>query len=80
MDVVFADDRMRNCPDHAAYNLAVLRHFVLNLIRLAPIKRKAGLTVRRVIAATSNSFRAQLLDSSSSTVPSKTAPREAPFP
>ena len=71
---------MWNRRDHAAHNPAVLRHFVLDLIGLAPIKRKGGLTARRVIAATSNSFRAQLLDSSSITVPSKTAPREAPFP
>ena len=47
--------------DNAAHNFAVLRHFVLNLIRLAPVKRKGGLKVQRLIAATSDSFRAQLL-------------------
>jgi hypothetical protein len=33
----------------------------LNLIRLAPFKRKGGLKVRRLIAATSDAYRAQLL-------------------
>jgi hypothetical protein len=39
----------------------LLRHFVLNLIRLAHVKRKGGLKVRRLIAATSDTFRAELL-------------------
>jgi hypothetical protein len=47
--------------DNAAHNLAVLRYFVLNLIRLAPVKRKGGLKVQCLIAATSDVFRAQLL-------------------
>jgi len=61
MDVVLGDDQMRACTDHAAHNLAALRHFVLNLIRLAPVKRKGGLKVQRLIAATSDTFRAELL-------------------
>ncbi len=61
MDVVFGDDQMRACSDHAAHNLAVLRQFVLNLIRLSPVKRKGGLKTQRLIAATSDSFRAELL-------------------
>ncbi|MBL8431611.1 MAG: ISAs1 family transposase, partial [Dechloromonas sp.] len=36
-------------------------HFALNLIRLDPVTRKGGLKVRRLIAATSDSYRAQLL-------------------
>jgi len=51
----------RPCSDHAAHNLVLLRHFVLNLIRLAHVKRKGGLKVRRLIAATSDTFRAELL-------------------
>lgn len=61
MDVVFGDDQMRARTDNAAHNFAVLRHFVLNLIRLAPVKRKGGIKVQRLIAATSDAFRAQLL-------------------
>ena len=61
MDVVFGDDQMRACTDHAAHNLAVVRHFVLNLLRLAPVRRKGGLKTQRLIAATSNTFRAELL-------------------
>jgi hypothetical protein len=61
MDVVFGDDQMRARTDHAAQNFAVLRQFVLNLLRLAPVKRKGGLKVQRLIAATSDTFRAELL-------------------
>jgi hypothetical protein len=61
MDVVFGDDQMRARTDHAAQNFAVLRQFVLNLLRLAPVKRKGGLKVQRLIAASSDAFRAELL-------------------
>jgi predicted transposase YbfD/YdcC len=61
MEVVFGDDQMRVRTSHAAHNFAVLRHIALNLIRLAPVKRKGGLKVRRLIAATSDNYRAQLL-------------------
>lgn len=61
MDVVFSDDQMRARTDHAAHNLSVLRQFVLNLLRLAPVRRKGGLKVQRLIAATSDTFRAELL-------------------
>jgi len=61
LDVVFGDDQMRARTGHAAHNFAVLRHIALNLIRLAPVKRKGGLKVRRLIAATSDNYRAQLL-------------------
>jgi hypothetical protein len=42
-------------------NLAVLKHITLNLIRLDPVKRKGGIKARRLIAATSDVYRAQLL-------------------
>jgi len=61
MDVAFGDDQMRARTGNAAHNFAVVRHFALNLIRLAPVKRKGGIKVRRLIAATSDSYRAQLL-------------------
>ncbi|MCL2021135.1 MAG: ISAs1 family transposase, partial [Betaproteobacteria bacterium] len=61
MDVVFADDQMRARTGHAAHNLAVLKHITLNLIRLDPIPRKGGIKARCLIAATSDSYRAQLL-------------------
>ena len=61
LDVVFADDQMRARSGHAAHNLAVLRHITLNLIRLDPVKRKGGIKARRLIAATSDLYRAQLL-------------------
>ena len=61
MDVAFADDQMRARTGHAAHNLAILKHITLNLIRLAPVQRKGGIKARRLIAATSDLYRAQLL-------------------
>ena len=61
MDVCFNDDLMRARTKAAAHNLAVLKHITLNLIRLDPIKRKGGVKARRLIAATSDLYRAQLL-------------------
>lgn len=61
MDVVLNDDRMRARTKFAAHNLAVLRHITLNLIRLDPFPRKGGIKARRLIAATSDLYREQLL-------------------
>jgi predicted transposase YbfD/YdcC len=61
MDVSFNDDQMRARTKAAAHNLAVLKHITLNLIRLDPVKRKGGIKARRLIAATSDLYRAQLL-------------------
>ena len=61
MDVAFADDQMRARTGHAAHNLSVLKQLTLNLIRLDPTQRKGGIKARRLIAATSDSYRTQLL-------------------
>ena len=61
MDVSFNDDQMRARTKAAAHNLAVLKHITLNLIRLDPVQRKGGVKARRLIAATSYLYRAQLL-------------------
>jgi predicted transposase YbfD/YdcC len=61
LDVSFNDDQMRARTKAAAHNLAVLRHITLNLIRLDPVKRKGGIKARRLIANTSDLYRAQLL-------------------
>ncbi len=61
MDVAFADDQMRARTGYAAHNLAALKQLTLNLIRLDPIPRKGGIKVRRLIAATSDDYRAHLL-------------------
>lgn len=60
MDVAFGDDQMRVPTGQAAHNFAVIRHFALSLIRLAPFKRKGGIKVRRLIAATPDTCRAEL--------------------
>ena len=61
MDVSFNDDQMRARTKAAAHNLAVLKHITLNLIRLDPVKRKGSIKTRRIIAATSDRYRAELL-------------------
>ncbi len=61
MDVVFGDGQMYTRTDYADDNFAAPRHFVLNLIRLTPVKRRGGRNLRRLIAATSEAYRAELL-------------------
>jgi len=60
MDVALNDDQMRPRTEACAHNLAVLKHITLNLIRLDPVKRKGGIKARRLIAATSDAYRAEL--------------------
>jgi len=60
MDIAFNDDQMRARTGHAAHNLATLKHITLNLIRMDPVKRKGGIKARRLIAATSDNYRAEL--------------------
>lgn len=60
MDIAFNDDQMRARTGHSAHNLATLKHITLNLIRMDPIKRKGGIKARRLIAATSDNYRAEL--------------------
>ena len=61
MDIAFNDDQMRDRTRHAAHNLASLKQLTLNLIRMDPVKRKDGIKARRIIAATSDNYRAHLL-------------------
>lgn len=61
MDVSFNDNQMRACTKAAAHNLAVLKHITLDLIRLDPVKRKGSIKTRRIIAATSDRYRAEFL-------------------
>lgn len=61
MDVVFGDDQMRLRTEDAAHNFATLKQLALNAIRHAPAPCKGGLKVRRLIAATSDDYRALVL-------------------
>ncbi|SFB52302.1 ISAs1 family transposase, partial [Azotobacter beijerinckii] len=61
LDVVFADDQMRARTAHAAHNLATLKRLTLNLLRQDPSQRKGSLKTRRLIANTSDEYRAELL-------------------
>ena len=46
---------------HAAHNLSVLKQITLNFIHIDPIARRSGIKVCRLIAATSDTYRAHLL-------------------
>ena len=59
MDVVFGDDDMRARTGNAAHNLAVVRHITLNILRLNRAELKGSLKTKRLIAATSDEYRAQ---------------------
>lgn len=61
MDVSFNDDQMRTRTKAAAHNLAVLKHITLNPIPLDPDKRKGSIETRRIVAATSDRYRTELL-------------------
>jgi len=61
LDVTFRDDQMRARTAYAGHNLAILKRLTLNLIRLDPKPRKGSLKTKRIIAATSDDYRAHLL-------------------
>ena len=60
LDVQFNDDQSRVRSGYAANNLAVVRHIVMNLLRLDST-RKASLKSKRMLAATLDDYRAVLL-------------------
>jgi hypothetical protein len=60
LDVQFGDDYARAHSDHVAHNLALVRHMALNLVRL-DTSIKASIKAKRLLAATSDEFRATLL-------------------
>lgn len=59
LDVVFAEDQARLRKGNGATNMAIIRHFALNLIRSAPDKRT--LKLRRKIAGWSPDYLANRL-------------------
>lgn len=61
LDVTFADDQMRARTAYAGHNMAILKRLTLNLIRLDPKPRRGSIKTRRMIAATSDEYRAHLL-------------------
>lgn len=61
LDVAFKDDQMRAREKNAGANLATIRRFVLNLFRLDKSSVKGGIYNRRIVAASSDSYRASIL-------------------
>ena len=60
LDVQFNEDQSTVRTGYAAHNFAIVRHVVLNLIRLNTT-RKGSIKTKRLLAATSDTFRAELL-------------------
>ena len=61
LDVALNDDQMRARIKNAGANLAIICRLVLNLFRLDMSRRKGGIHTRRILAASSDSYRANLL-------------------
>jgi predicted transposase YbfD/YdcC len=60
LDVCLNDDQARARVNNSAQNLATVRRMVLNIFRLDK-SRKGGIKTRRLVASTSDSYRALLL-------------------
>lgn len=60
LDVQFGEDQSTVHTGFAANNLAIVRHIVMNLLRLNT-SRKDSIKTKRMLAATSDTFRAELL-------------------
>ncbi len=61
LDVTFREDECRVRKDHAAHNFAILRRFVLNLMKLDTSMPKLSLRGRRKRAAWSDEYREVVL-------------------
>jgi predicted transposase YbfD/YdcC len=59
LDVVFADDMARLRTGHGAKNMAVVRHFAINLVRQA--KDKKSIKLRRKLAGWNDDYLASIL-------------------
>ena len=60
LDVQFNEGQSRVRAGYAANNFAIVRHIVMNLLRLNTT-RKASIKSKRMLAATIDEFRAELL-------------------
>jgi len=61
LDVAFNDDQMRLREGYAAENCLKIKQLCLNLLRDTPPPRKASIKGRRLLASTSDVYRAQIL-------------------
>jgi predicted transposase YbfD/YdcC len=60
LDVVFNDDQSRLRTGHGARNMAVVRHFAINLVRTA--KDKKSIKLRRKVAGWADDYLASILN------------------
>jgi len=60
LDVAFGEDQCRVRGENAAQNFAILRRITMNML-LRDTSTKAGIKIRRMKAATSDHYRAELI-------------------
>ncbi|OGT01199.1 MAG: hypothetical protein A2Z65_10835 [Gallionellales bacterium RIFCSPLOWO2_02_58_13] len=61
LDVALNDDQVRARMKNAGANLAIIHRLALNLFRTDKSKRKVGIPTKRILAASSDSYREALL-------------------
>jgi len=59
LDAVFKEDQSRLRKGHGAKNMAIVRHFAINLVR--SVKEKRSIKLRRKIAGWDPNYLAELL-------------------
>ena len=61
LDVVFDEDHIRMRKDHSAENMAVVRHIVLNILKIFPTPKKMSVSRKRQKCEYDHSFLADVL-------------------
>ena len=60
LDVVFKEDQSRLRRGHGAHNMAVVRHFAINLVRIAKARRSIK-TMRKIAGWNTSELRRSLV-------------------
>lgn len=61
LDVVFNEDHIRMRKDHSAENMAIVRHIVLNILKIFPTPKKMSISRKRQKCEYDHAFLAQVL-------------------
>ena len=61
LDVVFNEDHIRMRKDHSAENMSIVRHIVLNILKIFPTPKKMSVSRKRQKCEYDHAFLAQVL-------------------